>query len=103
MQMYREHTDMQPQAMLCDDVEPGRWKHRKRVGSPLFPSHDMTPAMQPVDVHCVGNIPPAISRLRAVIGHIPRPIKAPVAVTGSPVPNPPPRARTYHLPYSASG
>ena len=94
MQMDREHTDTQPQAMLCDDVEPGCWKHGKRVGSPLFPSHYMTLALQPVAVHCAGDILPEILRLRAAIAHIPRPIKAPVAVTGSPIPKPP----SVHVP-----
>ena len=94
MQMDKEHTGTQPQAMLCDEVEPGRWKHRKRVGSPLFPSHDMPSALRPVAVHCAGDIPPAISRLRAAIAHIPRSIKAPVAATGSPISKPP----SVHVP-----
>ena len=82
--------DAQPQAMLCDDIESGRWKHRKHVGSPLSPPHFLTSALQPVTVQCAENIPPAILRLRAAIGNIPHPIKAPIAVTGLPSPKPPP-------------
>ena len=77
------HTDTQPQSMLCDDIEMGRWKHRKHVCSSSFPPHALTSVLWLVAVQCVEDIPPAISRLCAAIAHIPRPIKAPVAVTGS--------------------
>ena len=75
------HTDTQPQSMLCDDIEMGRWKHRKRVGSSLFPPHALTSVLWLVAVQCAEDIPPAIPRLRATIGNIQCPIKAPIAIT----------------------
>ena len=95
--------DSQPKSILCDNVEPGCWKHRKRVGSPLSPPHVLTSALRPVAVQRVENIPPAISHLCATIGNIPRPVKAPVAVMGSPSPKPPPQACIDNLPYSTGG